>query len=533
MARPVVGDFLQDATPIFSPVARPTETFVQPGQKGMGSGAALTAALSSFDRIANPILKKEEKKAIESEVTEGEELFRRNRQDFAEAIREGIIPAGASPYVRKGYRRSQLHALGANYAVELARSLEESEVYKVDDPSAIEQHLNDFYNQFIETNGIAGYDNRELAESFSPMIQKAHDGFRMKQADKNIQFIEQERFLSFENEVLATIDMQTFDGSISQVNAAVGNTAAWLKAKADELDGEGLDRTKISRTIVDIITSAAEADEDLDILEVLGSVQLGTGPLSNTKYGREQMVRAEDRIISARLRREQRADIAARRARTSKIEELSLAATLAAEAGDTDAYQAALTELGRYDASEYRSVVSFNDAREGKREETMQAGAFGQVYDALADASTYEEARSITAEAVALGAVPYNDGQQMLNMWQRQNGGGTPEIARFMSFPTANTYRSALERSIIGDEYSEDVPVMKDRATLALMEYDQLRLDWYDQNKRDDGTFDHASYIKAAGEWVRSLREIYIDPDITRSNAKFAAPDQAPAWAQD
>lgn len=538
MARPVAGDFLRDATPIFSPVARPVDTYYQPGRPAQSSAEALTNALAGLDQTINPILQKKEDKAKERELAEGEILFKQNRKDFSEAVRTGAIPAGASPYVRKGYRQSQLHTLGANYATELARGLEESEIYKVDDPAQIEEYLSKFHNQFIQTNNLGGYDKVEIATILNPMITKANDSFRGRQVERNIQFIETERFTAFEGEVLATLDMQTFDGSRSQVNAAVGATSEWLKAKADELDAEGLDRTKISKTIIGIVTAAAEADNDLDILSVLDNVTLGTAPLSSTAYGRQQMTRAKESILSAGLRAQAAAAQANAKARQAAIEQASLDATNAAIAGDDAAYQEAFRRLGQMDASEARSVYNFKEARDEGRTQKAQQGAWGSFDAALSKADTREDARAVVAEYTANGMIPYSDAADSMRTWDRLHGeSSTPEEQRFFTFGPANDVISDLEKSIVGNEFDSNV-TKRDRAALMKNDWRETAIDWYDKNKREDGTFDRTAFLQFAIQFSRQRREIYLTEEVSNDdalevNAPFVnSPPPPPAWAQ-
>lgn len=518
MARPVAGDYLKDGTPIFSAVAAPVDTYVKPQRSGASSAEALVSALSGLDKAIQPVLQRRFDKAKETEVAQGQQLWQENRQDFAEAVRTGAVPAGASPYVRKGYRTSQLHTLGANYATELARGLEESKLGQVDDPAQIEQYLADFHEKFSATNNLNGFDTVELASVFTPMATKAHDNFRLRQVEKNIQFVETERFTSFQNEVLATLDMQTFDGSRSQIDTAIAGTAEWLKAKADELDAEGLDRTKISKSVVDILTSAAEADEDLDILRVLEAVKLGTGPLANTQYGREQMFRTKERILSAQLRRQAASDRAQAKARAARVETISLEGMRAAIAGDevkaAEAMNLLLSEGG--DASEARALYSFTEQRKTGRKEEMAAGEWSRMNAEVEAAQTREEARK-----AIVPHIPYigpDQADDLLRTWDRLHGkSGTPAEQRFFSFSEADGPLRGLQATIVGNEFDAN-DERRDRAAILGNEWLYAKIDWYDQNKREDGTFDSAAYSKFAVEWSKTMRDIYLSPENTTSD---------------
>ena len=514
MARPVAGDFLRDSTPIFSPVARPVDTFVQ-GKSGGGtsSSEALAAALSGLDSAFSPILEKKEIKAKEREVAEGNVLFQKNRTDFGDAVKSGAIPAGASPYVRKGYRASQLHTLGANYATEMARGLEESGIYKVDDPAQIEEYIGKFYEQFTQTNNLEGFDKLELATVFGPMVTRAHDGFRGRQVERNIQFIETERFNAFEGEVLATLDMQTFDGSASQVGNAVTGTSEWLTAKAAELDAEGMDRTKISKSIIGIITSAAVEDGDLDILSVLDNVTLGTAPLSGTAFARDAMALAEDRILSAQLRRQAAGDRYAAKARAAAVEAASIAATQAALDGDDNAYATAYAQVAAMDASEARGLVLFKEGRDKGRTQLAQAGAWGGFNAALDAAETPEEARAVLADFTSNGLIPYSSANSNYQAWLGWNASDqTPAEQRFFTNAPARQIISDLSRSITGSDIHMKQE-SADRAAIMKTEYRWAAMDWYTKNRDEDGSFDPVAYQEFTLKWASQAREIYVNPE--------------------
>ena len=120
------------ARPALAVHAKPVDTYIRP-VKETSKGDALGAALESLNSLT-PALAKSTARQASREITEGEEIWEKNRSTFAEAVGSGEIPAGASPYVRKGYRKSQLHTLSANYAVELNRAMEGSAIHE-EDPS--------------------------------------------------------------------------------------------------------------------------------------------------------------------------------------------------------------------------------------------------------------------------------------------------------------------------------------------------------------------------------------------------------------
>lgn len=283
-------------TPAVTPAAAGVNTYSAPAPQPDSGGLALFGALKGLDKVVNPLINAEYKKAAKKESDEGTALFMKNREGFRDAIRSGAIPAGASPHVRMGYRQAQLGALSGSYSTQLARSLQSGDFEKIEDPKEIESYLNEFYTKFTKETGLDQWDASEVAEGFLPTAQKANTSFRQAQVEKNITWIEGQRFRAFEGEVIATLDMQGWDGSTDDVAGASAQTSEWLQQKVGELDGEGLDRTTISKTVIDIISSEAVNRRDTDILDLLKTVKLGTGNLYGSKAGRKAYAVAEDRI---------------------------------------------------------------------------------------------------------------------------------------------------------------------------------------------------------------------------------------------
>lgn len=535
MARPVAGDYLRDATPIFSPVARPVDTYVASRPQESGS-AALLRALGGLDKQINPVLTKIETKAKEDELAEGQRLFQENRSDFRDAVKSGAIPLGASPYVRKGYRRSQLHTLGANYATDLATALETSDIHKIEDPAEIEKYLAGFYKEFAETNGLGDMDNVELAENFSPLVQRAHDSFRLRQSEKNVAWMEEERLVAFEGEVLSTIDMLDFDGPRTKVGAAVASTAEFLTAKAEELDQEGVDRKEISRRIIGIVAAAAEEKKDLDILAVLGQVKLGTAPLSSTMAGRNAITQVRERVSAAQQRAAAAADAAYRRAQRAKTEEASLAASRAALEGDDEAYRANLETLSTLDASEFRAVISFKSSQDAGRDETLQRNSWGEVAFDLFRTADEASAIQLVNEAIIAGRLPYQDGNEMLNSWRRENN--DEDYGRFVGFQGVSQWAGQIESMVAGEMGMAD-PEARGRAGQARSFFTEQMEDWYVANKAEDGTFNKIEAARTAREVFKQTLEIYMDEAPTEDRGRPQAPTPvadadptAPDWAQ-
>lgn len=505
MARAVAGDYLRDATPIFSPTARPVDTYVRPAQKESASDALLRA-LGGLDDAVTPVLSKMEKDAQKEELAEGQKVFMQNRADFRDAVTSGAIPAGASPYVRKGYRRAQLHTLGANYATELASELETSDIYKIDDPAEVEEFLKGYHQKFAEANGLGDIDPVELAESFSPLAQRAHDSFRVRQTEKNIQFVEAERLTAFEGEVLSIMDLHTFGGSRSQVAGAVTATAEFLTAKAKELDEEGIDRAQINDRVIGMIVAAAVEREDTDILNVLKQVKLGTAPIYNTAAGRKAVAQAERAIISASNARAARARAAQAAAEKARVQELETKLFDATVSGEFDINSPELQELKRLDAGGARQAVNWNEARKEAMARDDQKVGFGYSRESIMEQGTYSEALRTANRLVQEDLISTSDADQALGDYRSIEN--TPQLKRLLGDGFLNDVISRVQK-VAGGAGAFGAFQDPERAAESAARAQRVVIEWYNENRREDGSVNYDDFINRVSQVEATMMKIY------------------------
>ena len=144
MARRVVGNPFENQLPTVAATARPVDTYVRAVvEKSPLEG--LAKLLSNLEKKAVPALQREEERRANAEYAEGVELYNKNRIEMGQAVKDGLIDEGASPYLRKGYRVSHLNAMGARYTNELSNALDNQELYKNGNPESIAEFTNKFY----------------------------------------------------------------------------------------------------------------------------------------------------------------------------------------------------------------------------------------------------------------------------------------------------------------------------------------------------------------------------------------------------
>jgi len=525
MARTIIGDMLKDARPTFQPTARPVDTFIRPADPNETKSDALNKALASLDGAFKPALKKGQRRAVDKLKSKGEQLFQKNRKDFGDAVRDGDLPFGASPFVKKGYRRAMLHTLGATYGTELNRALEQSSLHELSDPGEVEKFIQAFNEDFHKDNNLEGIQDRELSEFYTPIVQQANDGFRRKQANENIQFTEEQRFAAFENELLAVVSMGRLeDGGTGSVDIG-----AWLNTKAQELYDEGGNWSDIQKTIASIIGNAASDQGSHALLDILDNVEVaGMGVMSKTVDGRKvikaarKSILAKDRAASTKSKKDQDAE------EKAQAEDLEVRATTAALVGDVDLARKLTLELAQENPVRARAVDGLMRSNINATNKSEDDANLLRVFREVQSAETSGEAQLIIDHETSLGNLDVT-ARNSLNSVTEDLYGDDVESKVIFQDPIFKTIESGLSKTIVGAEF-QSTPEKQAKALNMSLTLKRRAKKWWQNNKDDEGQFDEDAYQDWLFEESTKLQKLYATEDDFPEKPKEETPKDKPWW---
>ena len=531
--RKEVGDSLSiHARPSLQPVAAPVNTYVRPAEPVRGKGDALLNAISQLDQSLSPVLIKETKQAARKEYERGQELFEQNRRDFAEAVRSGEIRMGASPFVRRGYRESQLGVLGATYNIELQRALEHSNLSEIDNPAEVEEFIGEFRQKFIEENNLQGMPKKEVARVFSPMARRAQDNFRNQQADRNIQFVEEKRIRAFEMELHMAISQGRFSGPPGSATADAKSLSQWIQARAQQAYEEGIDYKVIEKAILVGVGEAALANGSISTANVLNQINVaGLGPLGASSAGRK----VRQRVTSAVARREEARNRAARsasnKASKARLQEMGTEIMAARRAGDIGRAEELIAEMSTMSAKDARTWENWVDGERNEIRGEADAAGLDSTIIGIRGAGSLQEAEDMILENTELGVLSPEDASKA-----RAHAEG-----RFRSRPAEDPVTiyegdgmvSDLERGI-SDYFPKTVygtpdPNHAANVARATSQYQDEMIDWIGQNTDADGNYDRVEAARAAREAQQRAVEINTAPAIEAPTAPTETPATEPA----
>lgn len=466
MARPVVGNPFENQIPTVSPTASPVETYVRPAVK-KSPFEALANTLNNLERKASPIFEAERKRRAEKEFAEGQRLYQENRIALGEAVKKGIIDEGESPYLKKGYRISQMNTLGMRYTAELESALERQKLYTTDNPERIEKFIAKFQEDFMNKNGMSEFAPHEVAQYFGTTANKGNEVFREAWRSKHVQWQREQNYIAFEKEVAeTTIALFKPSMSLEERQAAMSSFAGWLENKSNTAGIDGMKNSQVLDTILAGVGIAVEQTGQTDILDVFKSTKFGTAAAASSLKVQSKLLQIESaalRLEEARARREDKElEVAFETARaTTRAISEDFYATPSAE-NRVELENAIRTLMGTPDDANTSLGVALRQQLDAY-DRSFVSGGINKTPSSelkldkdLRGAANYREATAIIKRAADLGELTDTDVSTKLSLWRTQYDPALDQ--KFgLNFNTSSTTEgralTELERIIRGNEF--------------------------------------------------------------------------------
>lgn len=278
---------------------------------GKSGFAELAGALKDINPSIQGFLKEQKTEIDDASVAEGVKLFNENKKGFAEAVRSGIIPAGANPHLQRGYRLSELKLKGHDYSTRLQTAWASSEARNQNDPDVYQKFVQDFTASYTKEN-LSEFDPTEVLSAFQPsvdrtqsVLQSQHTAYRIAENERIA--IDNVGKLTMAN--LDALAAQGIDHKSTAGKTAIANTGAALSEDARELVSQGISGKKANEMLLSSTISLAVSRNDAGLLAVLDHVKTGTGTLSQTADARKAITAARTAISAEKRARENHAHI--------------------------------------------------------------------------------------------------------------------------------------------------------------------------------------------------------------------------------
>lgn len=290
-------------TPSVRPSVGFTDTFHTAPAPDLSGIAELSSALDKFSNRAASVIDDKYQELSEEELAEGRAAYEASRVQLNGAIKEGVIPAGATPHFRRGWRLSQLSNLATSVDSQLRQEYAESPVRNSDNVDEVRAWYATRANELLIDNGGNEFSPAMLTEAFYPGIRHGEASLGNNHVNERIKFAEEqaeiELDISFQSTLQGISDNDGWEDNPSVNASAAGQT---LQARADEMVANGMSPTTVNRILQEAILTHAQDVNDPDVLSVADHIRTGTGKLAGTSAWREASERVEDALQSERER---------------------------------------------------------------------------------------------------------------------------------------------------------------------------------------------------------------------------------------
>lgn len=307
---PLTAPNSPDYTTAVRPVASPVNVFAPAVQQVVQTAPEsplmqLAGSLRGFDngldRFLSARMDQQERQKAEQDrkqrVKAVEDFYKREPMSTADAVRKGLIPPDASPAYMEASREQEGSVKGRQLVSEIDDSYNQWDGRQTASP----QEFTKWYSDQVRSK-VQGIDDVKVLEGMLPHIEKS----RLILAETH------------SKERSAAVTQTTLDNASAEVNQILDDNlksdptgtkfdakavAANIENVSTKLSAVGVRGADLNKVVVDVVTQRAVDTNNPDLLDVLiQRRQDGTRGAGETRYGRQEIAQARDKIFSQAVR---------------------------------------------------------------------------------------------------------------------------------------------------------------------------------------------------------------------------------------
>lgn len=354
--------------PKLNPAARPNDTFVEQRVKGGSQAAQLAAALSSvvpsLARFGDQLFERKKERDITQGTEKARETVRQldeSRKTYADAVREGRIPAHLNPWMKQGYYEELGRTYAGRLQADLTSAIETDENLK--DSVEMEDFrafTSKFEKEWLDSNLPADQRNSAFTVGYGNRRDAILANLEAGWSAQTEQRFTQRSLAMFRDEAV-TYMQDAFDND--QSTEQIGAT---LKQMLDDKHALGWGSRQTGQTLIDAISDIALEQKDVEVMKkLLKSIPRGPGE-PDRSYAVRKTQELSELIFRARAQDRQdteyERDLSLRDLKTSvaaRFEEAQKAGTPPQKVAIDD-FQAQALKLG--DADLVQQITTVADA---------------------------------------------------------------------------------------------------------------------------------------------------------------------------
>lgn len=507
------------ATPNFegdtriNPVASPTDQFVRVGPTQRSPLYELAGALKEFEGSIQGVLSQREKEQEEADLALAEKQFiENNEESYANAVREGKIPAYASPAFVKSYKAAEGRKVARELTGSIVQNYETWNGKDADDASG--------YSPWIAEQvrtGLDGIEDPEILKNALPGVRNITERLGAQHAQYVGDRVMDRAVEGIGKDIIGAIDNATAEPVPGPDGKLITYEGLADAITASLADGRriGIPEDRLNKVAAEAVVAKAIAARDYDLLKALPE------DIAKTPTASKLIAEAHDKIGTLLYQDETRAERLDKIART-KAKDDSTRSVIDILTKDIDAEipedLLAAGETGdpafRVKAEELRGKLRTNAATVRPQQEIDASVRIHTAEDPVAQAIAEIEAGNIG-----------NPGRvnSMLYTAQRLKQSKDRGAKSIISSPAVKQYEKALR-----DRFSES-DIISNREIVDEQAYGSALVDYHIALTEWEETNPQASTI----ERMRAAREIGEEmlkgPTAPTAKPRAEGPSPAPA----
>jgi len=490
-------------------IASPVSTYVRPADPARSPLHELAEGLASFDSGLRTFLDSRKQETAEADKARAITDFHRNNQKgYADAVREGLIPATASKSYVEWYKRQTGHLAGLKLSDKFSIDYQQWEGRDSEDPTAFGQFVSGWMSQ-----NVGQEQDPNVLEGLAPHLDRIATG--------GYDTFNQERAASLRSKAQSTSGAIMTDSLVrgaeaGRVEGSVDYDGLWsgLMTQREEAISKGERGEDFDKLMVDSIILQAEESGDSDMLKLLDKVTPGSElPMGRNPEVREKRMRALDRISNKQA--SMATDQAQLREKQEKQrhEQLLSEAVLKLSSGE-DVPEETITELSRRDGEIRYKLAKYK----------KEYGDLDTVEDPQALMHLYEEidggaGRKFVLDMRERGVI--RDPATFLKAMDRVDAvkKATQDGGVFTSPTYKDTVKFITNETGYGELSLDGLKGLSTEGMEALYDFRNMLLEW-DLNNPNSSLLEKEKAAKEAGELIRSRFREVTDPKLLEDGVR-------------
>jgi len=298
------------------PAARPLDTFVSPGQRqvarpvGVGSNLeelSRALGLSAGTAVRAGSFATDEAK----EDAQREAAIKRTQlqKDFAQAVKDGHITEGQSPFFDAYYQRLDGQAYADRLAVTAEQELLKSPIESSDNPAEVQKFLADVRAKALDGKQLSPY----FLDGFNETNERYERDQMSRQAGRRLKAKEEAGYAAISADMMRDITEAHTNGAFEDAQSpAAERLVALLTQNIDNAAAHSVPLQKANDAVVAALTThVSEKGGQDEAFAILSRIKTASGSnLSAIPRYRDQINRAQEDYDQNAYNRDRRSEIA-------------------------------------------------------------------------------------------------------------------------------------------------------------------------------------------------------------------------------